>query len=160
MGNLTGTFRTLGRYDEAEPLQVQVLESRKEVFGERHPETISAISNLADGVRHLGLHGDAEALEIQALQLKNEIHGLKHQDTTITMESLVATLRSLGRYVVAELLEIQVLGLRREGALLQPWLLLVSSMKLNHCTSKLGSLVRKLRTSPSTLMGSNARVNK
>jgi hypothetical protein len=38
---------TLGKYTEAEKLQIQVLDARKRILGVEHPDTINAMGNLA-----------------------------------------------------------------------------------------------------------------
>ncbi len=47
MSNLAGLYRRQGRYGEAEPLYEQVLGLRREEFGERHPDTLSSLNDLA-----------------------------------------------------------------------------------------------------------------
>jgi hypothetical protein len=36
-----------GRWKEAERLRVQVMESRKRVLGEEHPDTLTSMANMA-----------------------------------------------------------------------------------------------------------------
>ena len=47
LGNLAGTYQSLGRYTESEKLGIQVLDSRKGIFGGEHPDIVSAMANLA-----------------------------------------------------------------------------------------------------------------
>ncbi len=37
-----------GRYDEAEPLNLETLEVKKRVLGEEHPDTLLSMNNIAD----------------------------------------------------------------------------------------------------------------
>ncbi|KAF1975254.1 hypothetical protein BU23DRAFT_435962, partial [Bimuria novae-zelandiae CBS 107.79] len=41
------TLYSDGRYEEAEELEVQVMETRKRVLGEEHPDTLTSMNNLA-----------------------------------------------------------------------------------------------------------------
>jgi len=77
-----------GRPNEAEQPEVQVLALYKEVLGEKHPDTILAIRNLADTWRRQGRLNEAEQLEIQALLLYKEVLGKKHPDTIYAMGDL------------------------------------------------------------------------
>jgi|SRR5271156_3997342 len=58
-----------GRSDASEGLQVQVLELRKAVLGEKHPGTILAMANLASTWWQQGRSDAAEELEAQAFAL-------------------------------------------------------------------------------------------
>lgn len=54
MGNLVSTYRNQGRSKEAEKLDSMVLEARQRVLGEEHPDTITAMADLAYTKRDLG----------------------------------------------------------------------------------------------------------
>jgi hypothetical protein len=41
MANLAATYRNLGKYTEAEKLEMQVLDARNRILGVEHPHTIS-----------------------------------------------------------------------------------------------------------------------
>ena len=45
--NLAATYRHQGRFDEAEKLELDVLEKRRRILGAEHPDTITAAANLA-----------------------------------------------------------------------------------------------------------------
>ena len=64
MGNLAGTYYRQSRWEDAERLEVQVLELRKRVLGEEHPNTLSSIANLAATYTDQGRWKDAEDLHI------------------------------------------------------------------------------------------------
>jgi hypothetical protein len=40
MGNLASTYRNLGKYTEAEKLEIQVLDARNRILGVEHPDTL------------------------------------------------------------------------------------------------------------------------
>jgi hypothetical protein len=40
-------YRDQGRWKEAESLEMQVVEARKRVQGEEHPDTLTSVNNLA-----------------------------------------------------------------------------------------------------------------
>ena len=47
MANLASTYWNQGRWEEAEELSMQVIETRKKVLGLEHPFMLTSISNLA-----------------------------------------------------------------------------------------------------------------
>ena len=47
MANLASTYWNQGRREEAEELNVQVIETRKKVLGLEHPFMLTSIANLA-----------------------------------------------------------------------------------------------------------------
>jgi hypothetical protein len=65
MGNLALTFGNLGRWKEAEEIQIQVMETSKRVLGAEHPDTLNAMVNLASTFMNLGRWEEAEEIQIQ-----------------------------------------------------------------------------------------------
>ena len=47
MNNLAVLYKDQGRYDEAEPLYLETLETRKRVLGDDHPDTLGSMNALA-----------------------------------------------------------------------------------------------------------------
>ncbi|KAG4427745.1 hypothetical protein IFR05_016773 [Cadophora sp. M221] len=47
MANLASTFADQGRWEEAEKLELQVMETRKTKLGANHPDTLTSMNNLA-----------------------------------------------------------------------------------------------------------------
>jgi hypothetical protein len=41
MANLASTYRNQGRWNEAEQLEVQVMDMRKKLLGAEHPDTLT-----------------------------------------------------------------------------------------------------------------------
>ena len=103
-----------GLSDKAEQIQVQALELQKEVLGEKHPDTITAMGDLAATWRHQGRLNEAEQLEVQVLKLRKEVQGEKHPYTITALANLAATWQRLGQLEKAEQLQVQVLELRKE----------------------------------------------
>ena len=101
-----------GYTKEAEILQTKVLDTRYEILGAEHPETIRAMANIASIDRALGKYTEAEKLEIQVLEARNRILGVEHLDTITAMAHLADTYCYLGKYTEAEKLEMQVLDAR------------------------------------------------
>ena len=49
MGNLATTYQSLGKFEQAKMLEVEVLGKRRELLGDSHPDTLLAMGNLAVG---------------------------------------------------------------------------------------------------------------
>ncbi|KDE75751.1 TPR repeat protein [Aspergillus oryzae 100-8] len=102
-----------GRWKEAERLQVQVLELRKQVLGPEHPDTLINIAGLASIYWNQGQWREAEELEIQVLELRKQVLGPEHPDTLISMHNMAYTWKSLGKIQDALALMENCVELRR-----------------------------------------------
>jgi hypothetical protein len=67
-------------------LQEMVLESRKQILGERHPDTLNAMANLAATYRKQGKLNDAMVLEKMVLESRKQILGERHPNTARTRD--------------------------------------------------------------------------
>ena len=103
-----------GYSSEAEKMEIQVLDARKRILGVEHPDTISAMGNLASTYCDLGKFTEAEKLEIQVLDARKKILGEGHPDTILAMGNLAFTYHNLGKYTEAEKLNFQVLNARNK----------------------------------------------
>jgi hypothetical protein len=59
MANLASIYWNQGRWEEAENLERQVMETRSRQFGHRHPDTLTAMANLAYTWKSQGQDQDA-----------------------------------------------------------------------------------------------------
>ncbi|KAF2475957.1 TPR domain protein [Lindgomyces ingoldianus] len=122
MTNLASTYRNqgrwkeaeqlgvqVGRWKEAEQLGVQVVETRKKELGEKHPDTLTGMANLASTYRNQGRWKEAERLEVQVVETRKKELGEKHPDTLTSMANLASTYSNQGRWKEAEQLEVQVM---------------------------------------------------
>ncbi|KAJ7205258.1 hypothetical protein GGX14DRAFT_458838, partial [Mycena pura] len=60
MANLATTYWNLGQFEEAKELEVLVLEQRKKLLGDHHPDTLTAMANLAATYWNLGQFEEAK----------------------------------------------------------------------------------------------------
>lgn len=74
-------YRLEGRWEEAERLEVQVLETRKMKLGADHPDTLTGMANLASTYRNQGRWVEAERLEVQVLETRRQTPGLEDLHT-------------------------------------------------------------------------------
>jgi tetratricopeptide (TPR) repeat protein len=90
-------YRDQGRWKEAEELFVQVMETRKRVLGEEHPDTLTSMANLASTFWNQGRWKEAEELEVQAMETRKRVLGEKHPDTLTSMNNLAFAWKWQGR---------------------------------------------------------------
>ena len=88
MAELAATYYYLGKYTEAEKLEIQALDARNRILGVEHPDTIIAMVDLASTYRSLRKYTEAEKLETQAYELKNRVLGAESSHTIITMANV------------------------------------------------------------------------
>ncbi|KAH6681362.1 hypothetical protein B0J14DRAFT_633104 [Halenospora varia] len=101
-------YQDQGRWKEAEKLFVQVMETRKRVLGQEHPDTLTSIANLASTYWNQGRWEEAEKLEVQVVETRKRVLGQEHPDTLTSIANLASTYRNQGRWEEAEKLEVQV----------------------------------------------------
>jgi len=68
MANLASTYMNQGRWEAAEELEVQVMETRKKKMGADHPDTLGSMHNLALTYRDKGRWDEAEQLQVQVME--------------------------------------------------------------------------------------------
>ncbi|EXK76699.1 hypothetical protein FOQG_18568 [Fusarium oxysporum f. sp. raphani 54005] len=103
-----------GRWREREPVDSRAWGLRRKVLGEKHPDTIRSMADLATTYHAQGRYDEAESIYQEALELRREVLGEKHPDTISSMASLAATYHAQGRYDEDEEISVKVLELRRE----------------------------------------------
>jgi Tetratricopeptide repeat len=69
MANLAATYGEQGRWNEAEKLQVDVVEMSKRLLGAEHPDTLSSMASLATTYRQQGRWSEADAHPFAPLYL-------------------------------------------------------------------------------------------
>jgi len=102
-----------GRKFEALEIQEEVLELRRRILPEDHPDIASAMANLAASYRDLGRLDDAVKIEEEVLEMRRRILPEDHPDIASAMANLAASYRDLGRLDDAVKIEEEVLELRR-----------------------------------------------
>ncbi|KAH8429659.1 uncharacterized protein LDX57_007331 [Aspergillus melleus] len=103
-----------GRYNEAERLFVQVIETWKQVLGPEHPNTLINMGNLALTYLNQGRWKEAEELEVQAIKTWKQVLGLKHYNTLASMTCLALIYWYQGRWKEAEKLNMQVIKISKQ----------------------------------------------
>jgi tetratricopeptide (TPR) repeat protein len=94
---LARVYACQGLWKEAKELHVQVMETRKRVEGEEHPDTLMSMSYLADVYQNQGRRKEAEELEVQVMETRKRVLGQEHPDTLLSMRNLAFIFKSQGR---------------------------------------------------------------
>ncbi|MEW6493601.1 MAG: tetratricopeptide repeat protein [Cyanobacteriota bacterium] len=111
--DLANLYSEQGKYEQAEPLYVQILELRRRILSETHPYVATSLNNLACCYSDQEKYGEAEQIYIQALELNKQLLGETHPDVAICLNNLAFLYSSQGKYEQAESLYIQALELSK-----------------------------------------------
>jgi tetratricopeptide (TPR) repeat protein len=113
LGTLASELQDQGKYDKAEPLFREALEVDRETLGNRHPNTLAAISNLGGLLHAKGDLAAAEPLCREALEVERETLGNRDPSTLASISNLGVVLQAKGDLAAAEPLLCEALeGLR------------------------------------------------
>ncbi len=107
------TYRRLGEFKLAEPHLERAFSIRKEELGERHLETLYAMSNLAVFYNDQGRYEEAERLFSDALKNLRILKGDEDRATISCTNNLASVYKKLGRHTEAEALYSRVLEVSR-----------------------------------------------
>jgi hypothetical protein len=94
------TYSEQGRWKDAEVLEVVVMEKRKQLLGEDHPDTLTSMGNLAATYRNQGRWKDAEVLEVVVMEKRKQLLGEDHpawHPTYMQRCNLAYRIRAAGR---------------------------------------------------------------
>ncbi|KAK2605986.1 hypothetical protein QQS21_003612 [Conoideocrella luteorostrata] len=106
-------FDDIGRWQEAELAESEVLEKRKRILGDEHPDTISAMGNLAITLGGQGKLDEAAQMQKEVLEKRKRILGDEHLDTISAMSNLAITLSKQGKLIQAAQMKKEVLEKRK-----------------------------------------------
>ncbi|MDT3777683.1 tetratricopeptide repeat protein [Nitrospira sp. MA-1] len=99
-------------WQDMEQLALQQLVSlNQETLGNEHPDTLSAMGNLAIRLSRQGQYAEAGAVQRQVLELSQRVLGAEDPRTLTAMNNLALTLTDRGEYAEAVALQRQSLEL-------------------------------------------------
>lgn len=100
------------RWEDTEELYKRLVDMSKKAVGPAHPDTLSAMANLAVTITKQGRWKEAEELQLDVMELAGEALGKEHPITLDSMASIAQTYRHRGYDKKAEELEVQVVETR------------------------------------------------
>lgn len=125
------------RFEEARPIAERLLAGMEQEQGPEHPNTLTAMNNLAWVCRNQGDLHRARSLEEKALEIRSRKNGNEHREVAQAALSLLTTLRRLGDRAAFEEVLTRHLG----------WLLSRPSQSLNEEQRQIRALVLQMRQS-------------
>ena len=99
---IANTYRDLGMYPEAQPHLERAIELRAKVQGDEHPDTLSAMRDLAEIYVFQGRFAPAQILHAKVLAIRRRVLGEKHPATLDSMINLAEAYQRLRQYAEAE----------------------------------------------------------
>jgi tetratricopeptide (TPR) repeat protein len=106
-------FSTKGDDRSALPFEQKALAVRRRVLGDDHPDTLTAMGNLAQTLYAMGDLVGARRYQEQTLDGLKRVLGDDHPDTLTAMGNLAGTLKAMGDLVGARRYEEQTLAVRK-----------------------------------------------
>ncbi|KAL8398599.1 hypothetical protein RB596_005941 [Gaeumannomyces avenae] len=103
-----------GRWREKEPVDERAYGLRKKVLGDKHPDTIRSMADLATTYHNQGRYDKAEKMKVEVLALRRDVLGDKHPDTIRSMAELATTYSCQGKHNEAKKMRVEVLALQRD----------------------------------------------
>jgi hypothetical protein len=88
MANLASTYWNQGRWDAAEALEVEVMETRKTKLRADHPDTLTSMNNLAFTWKGQGRDTEAINLMSECVELRHQVLGAGHPNYISSLEAL------------------------------------------------------------------------
>lgn len=98
IGNLAALMIRTGQYRDAIPVLEETLITKREIYGDRHPTTLSTINNLASVLKDYGEVDRAIVLASEAYQGRNEVLGPTDPRTFVAMINLGSSLTKAERF--------------------------------------------------------------
>nr|POF17809.1 vegetative incompatibility protein het-e-1 [Quercus suber] len=114
IATVASIYQNQGRWEEAEQLEVKLVETAREKLGPDHLLTLTGMANLAATYWNQGRWGEAEQLDVKVIETSREMLGADHLETLSGIGNLVSTYRQQGRWEEAEKLEVKVMETRIE----------------------------------------------
>ncbi|RKZ63235.1 MAG: hypothetical protein DRQ99_17440, partial [Candidatus Parabeggiatoa sp. nov. 3] len=118
-------YQAVGRLDEALPLYEKGYRQRLQVLGEKHPDTLQSLNNLAFIYQAVGRLDEALPLYEKGYRQRLQVLGEKHPDTLQSLNNLAGIYDSVGRldealplYEKGYRLSLQVLGEKHPDTLI------------------------------------------
>ena len=107
------TYRNIGDFGPAEKLLERAYAIQCDYLGEKHPDTLGTMEDLARVYWRQGRYDRAQSLFTKTVEGRREVLGEEHPDTLYSMNGLAVLYFSQGRYTEAESLYEKMLQISR-----------------------------------------------
>jgi tetratricopeptide (TPR) repeat protein len=102
-----------GDHASARRLHEKMLEVRKRILGEEHPDTLTSMSNLGSTFWAQGDHAGARRLHEKVFEVRKRMLGKEHPDTLTSMNNLASILGAQGDHAGARRLHEKAFEVRK-----------------------------------------------
>lgn len=114
LNQVANYLRMHADYAQAEPLLLQALAMRRQLFDAMHPDIAETLNDLGTLYRIQGKYQQAEQLLLEARAIREQVLGLEHSATADTLNKLAMLSFALGKYRPTEVLYKQALEIRQK----------------------------------------------
>ena len=101
MDSLASLYQQTDRLQEAEQVQLEMIDKMKDLAGCDHPKTLISMANLAITYWKQGRVQESERLDKEVLEMRKRKLGLNHPDTLDSMNNLATTWKHMGYHAEA-----------------------------------------------------------
>jgi serine/threonine protein kinase/tetratricopeptide (TPR) repeat protein len=108
--SIGNTYRDIGMFSEALPLQRQAMEAFRDALGNEDPQTLESLYRLSYTLRDLGQLEEAAPLASEALDTYRRLYGNNHADTLKAMQNMALLHQEKGEIDQAMALCLQALA--------------------------------------------------
>jgi tetratricopeptide (TPR) repeat protein len=102
-----------GKHIQVQPLLEKLLELRRRLLTDDHPDTATSYNNVAYNFNAQGKYAAAQPLLEKALEIRRRLFTDSHPDTAASYNNVAANLDDQGKYAVAQPLLEKALEIRR-----------------------------------------------
>ncbi|MCH8151561.1 MAG: tetratricopeptide repeat protein [Planctomycetes bacterium] len=99
---VANTYRAIGLYEPAMPLQEAALQTRREKLGDGHPDTLGSINEMGVLLTSMAQYAEAEPYFREALEGRRRVLGDDHPNTLHSINNMGFLLQSQGKLAEAE----------------------------------------------------------
>ncbi len=99
---VANTYRKIGLYESAMPLQEQALKTRRQELGDDHPATLTSIGNMGVLLVSMGKNEEALPFLREALESRRRVLGDDHRSTLSSINNMGHLLQAMGKLKEAE----------------------------------------------------------
>jgi tetratricopeptide (TPR) repeat protein len=92
------TYRSLGKYNDAESHLVESLAVRRRVLGDEHPSTLESIGAMGGLLSNQGKYEEAMPYYVEALETRRRVLGDEHPSTLWSIGAMGGLLHKQGKY--------------------------------------------------------------
>ena len=114
LSSFSAAFKDVGQYERALELETRVMQLRKQILGDEHPDTLRSMNRISCYLRDIGRSHEAATVSKSVLQTRQELLGSEHRETLESMEGLASSYSMLGQLQEAIKLMEMALDLRRK----------------------------------------------